>query len=247
MGTRLADRVAIVTGAARGIGKAYCLGLAREGASVVAADVLDCSSTIAEIEKLGGRAVAASVDVSLESDAKRMAELALAQFGRIDILINNAALSPEEPLDALTFSQWRRVLSVNLDGVFLCSQAVIPAMKSSGYGRIINIASSTVSICFPDLVHYITAKAGVMGMTRAMSVELGEFGITVNSISPGLTLTERTSVVPEETWGMQVAMQSIKRKEMPEDLVGAAVFLASDDAAFITGQMFSVCGGFVKY
>jgi NAD(P)-dependent dehydrogenase (short-subunit alcohol dehydrogenase family) len=119
-------------------------------------------------------------------------------------------------------------------------------MKKQQSGRIINIASSTVFMSFPNLTHYITAKAGVIGMTRALATELGDFGILVNAISPGLTETERTVMVPEEVWGMQVAMQSVKRRETPQDLVGTAVFLASDDAAFITGQTLSVCGGFVK-
>lgn len=246
MTNRLEGKVAIVTGAARGIGRAYCMALAREGASVVAVDVMDATATRAAVEQLGAKAMALKTDVSAEEETLLMAQKTIEAFGRIDILISNAALSPEQPLDEITFSDWRKVLSVDLDGVFLCAKAVVPQMKKQKSGRIINIASSTVFMSFPNLTHYITAKAGVIGLTRALATELGDYGILVNAISPGLTQTERTVSVPDEVWGMQVAMQSVKRRELPEDLVGAAVFLASDDASFITGQTLSVCGGFVK-
>jgi 3-oxoacyl-[acyl-carrier protein] reductase len=246
MTKRLQGKVAIVTGAARGIGRAYCLAMAREGANIVCVDLLDTAATKAAVEGLGVKALALKADVSAEEDTLLMAQKTIDAFGQIDILISNAALSPEQPLDEITFSDWRKVLSVDLDGVFLCAKAVIPQMKKQKSGRIINIASSTVFMSFPNLTHYITAKAGVIGMTRALATELGDYGILVNAISPGLTQTERTVNVPDEIWAMQVAMQSLKRRESPEDLVGAAVFLASDDASFITGQTLSVCGGFVK-
>lgn len=246
MTKRLEGKVAIVTGAARGIGRAYCLAMAREGASIVAVDVLDATATKSAVEQLGVKSMALKTDVSSEEDTLLMAQRTIETFGRIDILISNAALSPEQPLEEITFSDWRKVMSVDLDGVFLCAKAVVPQMKRQKSGRIINIASSTVFMSFPNLTHYITAKAGVIGMTRALATELGDYGILVNAISPGLTQTERTVTVPDEVWGMQVAMQSVKRRESPEDLVGTAVFLASDDAAFITGQTISVCGGFVK-
>ncbi|MBA2526248.1 MAG: 3-oxoacyl-ACP reductase FabG [Pyrinomonadaceae bacterium] len=246
MTKRLEGRVAIVTGAARGIGRAYCLAMAREGAHIVAVDVTDTVSTKAAVEEIGVKGLALKADVSREEETHRMAQETIDAFGRIDILVSNAALSPEQPLDEITFADWRKVLSVDLDGVFLCAKAVIPQMKKQKSGRIINIASSTVFMSFPNLTHYITAKAGVIGMTRALATELGEYGILVNAISPGLTLTERTVSVPDEIWEMQVAMQAVKRRETPEDLVGAAIFLASDDSSFITGQTLSVCGGFVK-
>jgi NAD(P)-dependent dehydrogenase (short-subunit alcohol dehydrogenase family) len=246
MSKRLQGKVAIVTGGARGIGRAYCLALAREGANVVVVDVLDTAATKAAVEELGVKALALKADVSTEVDTQAMAQKTIDAFGKIDILISNAALSPEQPLDEITFSDWRKVLSVDLDGVFLCAKAVIPQMKKQKSGRIINIASSTVFMSFPNLTHYITAKAGVIGMTRALATELGDYGILVNAISPGLTQTERTETVPDEVWSMQVMMQSVKRRESPDDIVGAAVFLASDDASFITGQTLSVCGGFVK-
>ena len=247
MTNRLEGRVAIITGAARGIGRAYSLGMAREGANIVAVDLLDASATASAAEALGVKALALELDVSVEEQTQRMAQETLETFGRIDILINNAAISPEQPFEEITFEDWRRVLSVDIDGVFLCAKAVVPQMKQQQSGRIINIASSTVFMSFPNLTHYITSKAGVIGLTRALATELGEHEITVNAISPGLTQTERTESVPDEIWNMQVAMQSIKRREMPEDLVGTAIFLASDEAAFITGQLLSVCGGFVKH
>ena len=246
MAKRLEGKVAIVTGAGRGIGHAYCVALAKEGALIVAVDVTDTARTKTAVEKLGVKSLAVKADVSNEDDTLRMAQEAINAFGRIDVLISNAAISPEQPLDEITFADWRKVLSVDLDGVFLCAKAVIPQMKKQNSGRIINIASSTFFQSFPNLAHYITAKAGVIGLTRALATELGDYGILVNAISPGLTQTERTATVPDEIWGMQVAMQSVKRRESPEDLVGAAVFLASDDASFITGQTLSVCGGFVK-
>ena len=246
MTRRLEGKVAVITGAAQGLGKAYSIAMAREGANIVAVDVLDASGTRSAVEELGAKALTLNLDVSDEEDTLQMAKEALNAFERIDILMNNAALSPEQPLEEITLADWRKVLSVNIDGVFLCTKAVMPHMKKQHYGRIINISSSTVSIPFPNLVHYITAKAGVIGMTRALATELGDYGITVNVISPGLTLTERTLSIPKETWDMQVAMQSIRRRGTPEDLVGAAIFLASDEAAFITGQTLSVCGGFVK-
>jgi 3-oxoacyl-[acyl-carrier protein] reductase len=246
MPKRLEGKVAIVTGAGRGIGRAYCLAFAKEGAHIVAVDVTDTTPTKTAVEEFGVRSLAIKADVSREDDTLRMAQETVDAFGRIDVLISNAAISPEQPLDEITFADWRKVLSVDLDGVFLCAKAVVPQMKKQKSGRIINIASSTVFMSFPNLTHYITAKAGVIGMTRALATELGDYGILVNAISPGLTQTERTETVPDEIWAMQVAMQSVKRRESPEDLVGMAVFLASDDAAFITGQTLSVCGGFVK-
>lgn len=246
MAKRLEGKVAIVTGAARGIGRAYCLAMAKEGANIAVVDVLDTAPTKAAVEELGVKALALKIDVSSEEDTLRMAQETIDAFGRIDILVSNAAISPEQPLDEISFAEWRKVLAVDLDGVFLCAKAVIPQMKKQKSGRIINIASSTVFMSFPNLTHYIAAKAGVIGMTRALATELGDYGILVNAISPGLTQTERTVSVPDEVWGMQVAMQSVKRREEPEDLVGAAVFLASEDSAFITGQTLSVCGGFVK-
>jgi len=247
MGSRLAGKVALVTGAARGLGKAYCLALAREGANVVAVDVADCVATANEVQAHEVKALSLKLDISTERDTLEMVHKAVERFGKLDILVNNAAISPQQPIDDISFADWRKVLSVDLDGVFLCLKAAIPQMKKQRYGRIVNIASSTFFMPYPDLSHYIAAKAGVIGLTRALAVELGEYGITVNALSPGLTKTERTADIPDEVWNFQVSLQAIRRPEVPADLVATVVFLASDDAAFITGQTICVDGGFVKH
>jgi len=247
MGDRLDGKVAVISGAARGLGKAYSLGLAREGAKVVAVDISDPSATKREVEVLGGQAISLNLDISVQHDTLIMAKQTIDAFGRIDILITNAAVSPEQAVDEISFEDWRRVMAVDLDGVFLCIKAALPQMKKQRYGRIINISSSTFFLTHPNLCHYITAKAGVIGLTRALATELGEFGITVNAISPGLTRTERTIDIPRSIWEFQVSMQAIKRPEMPADLLGTVIFLASDDSAFITGQTICVDGGFIKH
>jgi NAD(P)-dependent dehydrogenase (short-subunit alcohol dehydrogenase family) len=247
MGSRLAGKIALVTGAARGLGKAYCIALARDGADIVAVDVADCRATSEEVKSQGTRALSLQLDISTEPDTLEMVQKTVEHFGRMDILVNNAAISPQQSIDQISFADWRKVLSIDLDGVFLCLKAAIPQMKKQRYGRIVNIASSTFFMPYPDLCHYIAAKAGVIGLTRALAVELGEFGITVNALSPGLTKTERTADIPDEVWNFQVSLQAIRRPEVPADLVGTVVFLASEDAAFITGQTFCVDGGFVKH
>jgi NAD(P)-dependent dehydrogenase (short-subunit alcohol dehydrogenase family) len=247
MGKRLNDRVAVISGAARGLGKAYCLGMAREGANIVAVDIADASATRAEVEALGRQALSLKLDISSEADTLTMARQAIDAFGRIDVLVTNAAVSPEQPVQDMTFADWRKVMAVDLDGVFLCIKAALSQMKKQKYGRIINISSSTFFLTHPNLCHYITAKAGVIGLTRALATELGEFGITVNAVSPGLTRTERTADIPQEIWDFQVSLQAIKRPEVPGDLVGTVIFLASEDAAFITGQTICVDGGFIKH
>jgi NAD(P)-dependent dehydrogenase (short-subunit alcohol dehydrogenase family) len=221
--------------------------MAREGANIVAVDVCNCMATKQAVEAQHAKALSLEADVSVEQAAKDMVSRAVEAFGRLDILVNNAAISPQQPVDEITFEDWRKVLSVDLDGVFLCLKAAIPQMKKQHYGRIINVTSSTVFMPYSDLAHYIAAKAGVIGLTRALSVELGEHGITINAISPGLTKTERTVDIPQEVWNFQVALQAIRRPEVPDDLTATVVFLASDDAAFITGQTICVDGGFVKH
>jgi NAD(P)-dependent dehydrogenase (short-subunit alcohol dehydrogenase family) len=244
---RLHDKVVIVTGGAKGIGRAYCLGMAAEGARVVVADVADPKSTVQEVEARGAQALGVACDVSREDDTVRLATETLARFGRVDILVNNAALYgplKRRPFMEIPVEEWDRVMAINLRGLFLCSRAVFPAMKAQGAGAIINIASGTFFKGVPHYIHYTTSKGGVVGFTRSLARELGEFGIRVNAIAPGFTLSgENEKNMPDAGKAANVGMRMLKRAEVPEDLVGTAIFLASDDSRFITGQTIVVDGG----
>src|SRR5216684_7613334 len=246
---RLSGKVAIVTGAGSGIGKALAMRLAKDGAAVVIGDLRNQDAAAAEIAKAtGAKTLGLKVDVSVESNVERMAAETVKAFGRIDILVNNAAifstleLRPFEEIDA---SEWRRVMDVNTLGVFLCCRACAPHMRSGGYGRIINLASGAPLKGVPLFLHYIASKGAVIAMTRGLARELGADGITVNSLAPGFTLSE--NVAKQEHHVKQGELtrltRAIQRDETPEDLVGAVSFLASDDAAFITGQTLVVDGG----
>jgi NAD(P)-dependent dehydrogenase (short-subunit alcohol dehydrogenase family) len=240
---RLEDKVVIVTGGAKGIGRAYCLGMAAEGARVVVADVADPKSTVQEVEARGAQALGVECDVSREEDTLRLATETLARFGRVDILVNNAALYgplKRRPFMEIPVEEWDRVMAINLRGLFLCSRAVFPAMRTQGAGAIINIAFKGV----PHYIHYTTSKGGVVGFTRSLARELGEFGIRVNAIAPGFTLSgENEKNMPDAGKAANVGMRMLKRAEVPEDLVGTVIFLASDDSRFITGQTIVVDGG----
>jgi NAD(P)-dependent dehydrogenase (short-subunit alcohol dehydrogenase family) len=244
---RLKDRIVIITGGAQGIGRAYGLGVAAEGARVVVADVADPKPTVKEIEARGGQALGVVCDVSREEDTQRLATETLARFGRIDVLVNNAAVYgtlKRRPFMEIPVEEWDRVMAVNLKGLFLCARAVFPAMKAQGMGKIINIASSTFFKGVPHYIHYTTSKGGVVGFTRALARELGEFGIRVNAISPGFTLSgENEKNISEERKQENVRMRMLKRAEVPEDLVGTLIYLASDDSDFVTGQTIVVDGG----
>jgi NAD(P)-dependent dehydrogenase (short-subunit alcohol dehydrogenase family) len=244
---RLRDKAVIITGGATGIGRAYCLGMAAEGARVVVADVADPKATVQEVEARGAQALGVECDVSREEDTLRLATETLARFGRVDILVNNAALYgplKRRPFMEIPVAEWDRVMAVNLRGLFLCSRAVFPAMKAQGAGAIINIASGTFFKGVPHYIHYTTSKGGVVGFTRSLARELGEFGIRVNAIAPGFTLSgENEKNMPDDGKAANVRMRMLKRAEVPEDLVGTVIFLASDDSRFITGQTIVVDGG----
>jgi 3-oxoacyl-[acyl-carrier protein] reductase len=248
---RLQDQVIIVTGGAHGIGNVYCEGLAREGARVVVAD-LDENGAKATADALsadGYPALAIRTDVSRPEDSEHMAQAAADHFGRIDGLINNAAVFQRPAMSRVPFEQipveeWDRLMAVNLRGIFLCCRAVVPHMKQGGGGHIINISSGTVFFGSPNLAHYVTSKAGVIGFTRALARELGDFNINVNAIAPGLIIS--TAEVSEARATLEqgrINARSIKRRQTPQDLVGTVVFLCSPESAFITGQTIVVDGG----
>lgn len=245
---KLQGKVAIITGAARGIGRAFAERLAEEGASVVVADVLDGQDTVKAIESHGGQALALRVDVSKAEDTEAAAKSAMERFGRIDVLVNNAGLFANLARGSfldIPLAEWDLTMSVNLRGLFLCSRAVYPYMKDQGEGSIVNISSGTALKGTPNLLHYVTSKGGVISFTRALAKEIGESGIRVNCIAPGITRSEGMLNWGEDADASTVASRVFKRSMVPDDLTGALVFLASDDSRMMTGQLMVVDGGAV--
>ena len=216
------DKIAVISGGANGIGQAFAQRLAQDGADIVIADTASGSGTVKMVEQAGRRALACTCDVSSEEAVKALAGDVTKLFGRCDILINCAGIFPNQPFDQMTFADWRRVLAINLDSVFLMSAAFVPGMKQRGWGRIVNMASSTLGSVVSGFVHYMASKAGIVGITRALASELGPFGITVNAISPGLTRSPGTLArMPragmasmEDEYAHAAAMQAIKRPEI---------------------------------
>ncbi len=242
---KLEGRVAIVTGAGQGIGRAIAEKLREEGASVMVADknAETAEKTAAEIG-----AVAQVTDVSDEAQVAVLAEAAMGQFGTIDILINDAAIVPFVPWEQLDFAEWRRVMSVNIDGVFLTCKAVYPHMKAAGYGRIVNICSNVVTAGTPNMAHYVASKGAVFSFTRSLATEVGAHGITVNAVAPGLTASEGVLASPHaEAFDFVVSLQSIPRRAVPADIAPAVAFLASEEAHWITGQMLTADGGHTRH
>ncbi len=248
----LKDKVVIVTGGAHGIGKAYCQGFANAGAPVVIADIdiVAAVEVAAELEKTSaGQALAIQVDVSNEAATKRLAAQTLERFGHIDVLINNAAVFSVVPMnrgriETIDPEEWDRLMAVNLRGLFFCCRAVLPTMRKQQSGKIINIASGTVFAGAPGRIHYVTSKAATIGFTRTLAREVGGDNINVNCLAPGNTLSEKNPTAQMIKFReSSVVLRALKRIQMPQDVVGAMLFLASPLSDFMTGQTVNVDGG----
>jgi NAD(P)-dependent dehydrogenase (short-subunit alcohol dehydrogenase family) len=248
---RLSGLAAIVTGGAKGIGRHYSMALADEGAQVMVADVVDGSQVAKEIVARHGQGAAESAvfDVSDENAVKGLVAKTLERFGKIDILVNNAALFANldyKPMTEIDTALWDKVMAVNVRGPFLMAKHVVPHMKAKKHGKIINIGSGTAKKGMPNLLHYVTSKGAITSMTRAMSREVGGDGICVNTLAPGLIMSDsllESKTHSDTTVNAVVQSRAIKRDAFPEDLLGALVFLASKDSDFVTGQVIAVDGG----
>jgi len=245
---RLKEKVAIVTGGAKGLGRAFAMRLAEEGAQLMVVtrkDMENLKETVSQIRDRGGTASLFQADVAQESDTIAMAEATIKEFGKIDILINNAAIYDgikRKPFYEIDMDEWDLVMAVNVKGAFLSTRAVFPYMKEKGYGKIVNLASEVFFTGSHGFSHYVASKGGIIGLTRALAVELGSHNICINCVAPGFTDTEASRGLADVT-KYDTSRTPLKRLETPEDLTGAAVFLASPESDFITGQTLLVDGG----
>ena len=252
----LTNKVAIITGGGRGLGQAYCLGFAKEGAKVVVADIISCDETIEQIKAKGGETIAVTANVTQMDTLTAMAKAAIDQFGRIDILVNNAALYGDiggmKAMNDISEEEWDRLMAINVKGVWNATKAVLPQMQAQNYGKIINISSSTILMGVPGILHYVASKGAVWSMTRGMARELGPQGIRVNTLMPGFTMSQASRDLMKKSGAKGMAQQiatqaALGREQKPEDLVGAVLYLASPASDFMTGQSINVDGGVVVW
>jgi 3-oxoacyl-[acyl-carrier protein] reductase/(S)-1-phenylethanol dehydrogenase len=247
MSERLRGKIAVITGGAAGIGRAFAERFASEGADIAIADLAGAEAVEEAVRGLGRRVFSAKLDVSNPGDVAAFGRQVQGELGEADILVNNAGIYPLKPFEEISYEEWKRVFAINVDSQFLMAKAFVPGMKAKKWGRIINMTSATFWLNSQHFVHYVSTKAANIGFTRALAGELGEFGITVNAIAPSVVKTATSDASPLAGMFEAIAQtQAIKRLETPADLTGTALFLASEDSAFLTGQTIPVDGGAVR-